>query len=192
MAEENTQVSEPQPSLDDVYKQYNVDSVVQDFAKPAPQQEPQRASAPVIPDAVTDSEAHKNFLLNHVQDTQALRTTLQQTAAEINQWKQERAKAKEEADIKQAVDLVNETLKADPDMVEIALGQKARKDPRFMNLWMQRDQKPDAWKAAVKAYTVELEKKFQFRADPQLTENQRAMKTAQQAMATGSKEPSTD
>jgi len=198
MAEEQGQVSTEQPSLDSIYKEANIDTVADDFARSAPQrQEPQQQPAQrqepqrqAIPDPVVDTEAFKQYLQNENTNNSALRQTLARVEQHITQEQANRVRQSEEADIKQARDIVNETLKADPDMVEIALGWKARQDPKFLALWEQRKSKPEAWSKALKAVTSEFETKFQFRPDAQLVENQRAMKTAQSAMATGSKEPS--
>ena len=194
MAEEVQQAEQP-ATLDDVYRKYNVDSVAEDFARaqPAPQpqvQEQPQAQPVIVPDPVTDADAFKQFMASDHQNRLALRQSLQSVSQQISQFNQEKLRVQEEADIKRAVEIVNADLKADPEMVEVALGAKARKDPKFLSLYEQRHKKPDAWNAALKAYSSELEGKFAMRPDPQLVENQRAMKTAQQQMATGARQES--
>lgn len=187
-------VSQEQPTLDDVYRKFDVDKMANDFAtsQPQPQTQPQpEPQAPVsVPDPVTDAEAFRRFMGQDHQNRLALRQTLQKVEQQLTAHQQEQARKTEEADIKRAVEIVNADLKADPDMVEVALGAKARKDPKFLKLYEMRHKNPDAWDAALKAYSSELEGKFAMRADPQLVENQRAMKAAQQSMATGAKAPS--
>lgn len=199
MAEQEQQVKqEQQPTLDDVYRKYNVGDVAEQFAQQHSQtdkaavvvQQPKDDQI-VVPDPVADPDGFKRFVANDHQSRLALRESLQQVSQQFTKYEQQQLRAKEEADIKRAVDLVNTNLKADPDMVEVALGAKARKDPKFLRLYEQRDRNPEAWEAALKAVAVEFEQKFQMKADPQLIENQRAMRTSQQAMATGAREEST-
>lgn len=184
------------PTLDEVYKQFNVEATANEFVQNTQQQQPppqnfQQTEAPInVPDPISDPDGFKQFVLHDQQNRQSLSKALQTVSQQLTEQQQKQLRSQEEADIKQAVDLINEDLKADPDFVEIALGAKARKDPRFLKLYENRAKQPDAWKAALKAYAGELEGKFSFRSDPQLAENQRAMRTSQQAMATGAKQPS--
>jgi hypothetical protein len=102
---------------------------------------------------------------------------------------------REEADIRKAVSKVNEHLgesKLPDDFVEVALGVEAKKDPRFFTLWSNRDKKPEAFNAAVKAFAGKLGKQYSLRADPQIAENQRALREATSTKATTAAEPSRD
>lgn len=195
--------TEPAPAatLDDVYRKFNVDAMVDDFAartQPAARTEPdpdttrQTTAEVVVPDPVTDPEGFKKFVGQDHQSRLALRQSLQQVSQQVSAFEAKQLRTQEEADIKRAVEIVNAELKADPDFVEVALGAKARKDPRFLKLYENRHKAPDAWQAALKAVTAELGDKFALRADPQLVENQRAMRTAQQAMATGTPKETRD
>ena len=56
-----------------------------------------------------------------------------------------------------------------------------------MALWQQRSQKPEAWNQALGAVGKEIAKKYAARQDPQLAENQRAMKVSRDQMATTQK-----
>jgi hypothetical protein len=196
--------SEPQ-SLNDVYKQYNVEEMAASFqpsqspaspTAPAPNQaSPTMPNAPAqpqvyVPDPVMDPQGHRTWAAQNAQESQHLRTALRQFAGELSNLKQARAIEREEADIKRAIDAVNSGLdnKLDPDVVEIALGVKARKDPNFMKLWMNRTQKPEALNAALKVISKELGSKYQMRADPQVTENVRALKEATSGKATPSQQ----
>lgn len=191
MAEDVAASQEQPASLDDVYRKFDVDKMASEFAQtstqPAQTQQPAPQAEPLVPDPVTDADNFRRFMSQDHQNRLALRQSLQNVSQQISQFNQEKLRVQEEADIKRAVETVNADLKADPEMVEVALGAKARKDPKFLKLYEMRHQKPDAWNAALKAYASELEGKFAMRSDPQLVENQRAMKTAQQQMATGAR-----
>jgi hypothetical protein len=183
------------PSLEEVYKEYNVDRVADDFStRTAPPE--QRTETPVrptaVPDPVTDVDGFKNFLSSDIQDRNVIKETLRRVSSQLDQDRMARARSQEEADVKKAVDAINADLKADPDLVEFALAKEARQDSRFLKLWENRAKQPQAWEKALKAVGKKLEGKFQFRADPQLVENQRAVKTAQSALATASKASTDD
>jgi hypothetical protein len=192
--------SEPQ-TLQDVYKQFNVEETAREFqpaspTAPAPNQAmPTMPNQPVqpmmqVPDPVLDPQGHRAWAAQNVQESQNLRTALQQVAGKLNQFERARAVEKEEADIKRAVDSVNQGLdsKLDPDVVEIALGVKARKDPNFMRLWQSRNQKPEALNAALKVIAKELGTKYAMKSDPQIAENVRALKEATSGKATPDKQ----
>jgi len=185
-----------EPTLEDVYKQFSVEEEAQQFQpqsrQEVPQQTPYQPQSPYTPDPVIDADGFKRWALSVEQGNSALRQTLQEVHGQLTQFQQERLRAKEEADISKAVAYVNETLKQDPDFVEIALGQKARKDPKFLSLYNNRDKNPKAWDAALRAMRNEFAQKFSVKTDSQLAENQRALRTAQQTSATTKPEPSGD
>lgn len=205
MAEENTTQAETpsttaEPSLEDVYKTYNVEETASSFsAKPEPQQtqqvqpQPQVQQAPVIPDPTMDPNGYRSFMEGNQRDSMALRQALTHVAGKLNQFEQAAMKQAEEADIKRAVELVNEHLgesKLDPDVVEISLGAEARRDKRFLTLWENRSKNPKAYQEGIKAFSSKLAKKFSMRADPQIAENQRALKEATSTKATSAPEDS--
>lgn len=174
------------PSLDEVYKEYGIEDQAAQFqqARQQPQQtQPRQETAPVsIPDPTLDPQGYRQYETQRLQDSQSLRQTLTQVAGQLTQMQVQAAQAREEADIRKAVSVLKEKVQGvDDDMLEIALGHKARKDPKFMSLWQQRQQKPEAWNKALQAVAGELGSKFSVRQDPQLTENTRAMKAAAQA-----------
>jgi len=188
MAEEvktEAPVEAQEPTLESVYQEFKVEPQQQQPQQQvAPQQQPQQPDVSV-PDPTLDPEGYKRFAAGNVRDTQeikhALRTVVQHlTAAEVMRTRNE-----EEADIRKAVDVVNSSLKADPDFAEIAIAQRAKRDPKFMSLWQNRKSNPQALEKGLKALGAELSKKFEFRADPQLAENQRAMKEVTQTKAVG-------
>lgn len=188
---------EPAPSteqaseqtLQDVYKQYNVEDAAAEFQpqrqEPVQQQQPQQPPAQIgseIPDPVLDQAGFKNWLA-------AQNSTVKQTLAGLTQFQQQMAaselRRQEEADIKSAVQTVKEKIgDIDDDFVEIALGQKARKDSKFLSIYQNRNKNPGAWKAALGAVAAEFKGKYQFRQDSQLTENVRAAKQSTQTSLT--------
>lgn len=208
MSEEVTEqpAAEPAPAstepqtLQEVYKQFNVEETAREFQPASPtapqpnQAQPTMPPAPLqsamqIPDPVLDPQGHRAWVSQYAQESQSLRTALQQVAGKLSNMERARAVEREEADIKRAVDAVNGGLdnKLDPDVVEIALGVKARKDPNFMRLWQAREQKPQALNAALKVIAKELGTKYAMRSDPQVTENVRALKEATSGKATPDK-----
>jgi len=178
------QVSQEQPAsttpetLDSVYQKYNVEAEAQNFApqreQPAPKQKVETPDV-AVPDPVLDQAGFKQWAGNQ---NQFLQTTLQSLQGELTQMRVDRVKSREEADIKSAVSVFKSVTgdEIDDDMAEVALGQKARKDPRFLSVYNNRSKNPNAWNAAVKAYANEFKGKASFKIDPQIAENQRAAK----------------
>lgn len=188
-------------TLDDVYSKFKVEDTAQEFSarpeRPEPQPQPQVQPAQdqhlSIPDPTLDPNGYKNWATEQQRNGSALRQALQQVAGKLNRFEQAAARQAEEADIKRAVEQVNQHLgdaKLDPDVVEISLGAEARRDPRFLALWNSRHKNPAAFKEGVKAFANKLGKKFAMRVDPQIAENQRALKEATSTKATTAPEDS--
>lgn len=175
-----------EPSLEDVYKEFNVTPEPQ---QAQPQNQPVQAQPQqkevVIPDPALDPEGHKAFMRNQLQASEEMKGILRAVVQHTQNFEAQRARAAEEADIKKAVETINSKLNADPDFAEIAIAQRVRKDANFKAVWENRTKNPAALDKALKALGTELSKKFEFRTDPQLTENQRAMKEATQTKAVG-------
>lgn len=181
-------------TLDQVYKEYGIEDTAQQFqqARQQPQQEQvqqqvteQHPVTPAIPDPTLDPQGYRQYESQQLRDSQSLRQTLTQVVGQLSNMQQNAARQQEEADIRKAVGVLKEKIPGvDDDMLEIALGHKARRDPKFMSLWQQRSQKPEAWGKALNAVASELGSKLSARQDPQLTENTRAMKAATQAAST--------
>jgi hypothetical protein len=193
--------SKPQETtLDDVYSKYNVESTAQEFsAAPTQPQTQPTPPQPVqdqhvsIPDPTLDPNGYKSWATDQQRNGTALRQALQQVAGKLTNMERAAARQAEEADIKRAVEQVNEHLgdsKLDADVVEISLGAEARRDPRFMALWNSRHKNPKAFGEGVKAFANKLGKKFSMRTDPQIAENQRALKEATSTKATTTAEES--
>lgn len=197
-AQEPSQAQEPstEPTLQDVYQKYSVEEAASEFKPQFQQQQTQQQqqnTAPLgteIPDPVLDQAGFKAYLAK--QDS-----TVKQTLAGLTQFQQQlylaEQKRTEEADIKSAVAVVKGKIgDIDEDFVEIALGQKARKDPKFLAIYQNRRKNPAAWNAALGAVASEFKGKYQFRQDSQLTENVRAAKQSTQTSLTSKDNASTN
>lgn len=188
------QAPEQAETLDQVYAKFNVDQQAQEFSpqrQQAPQQ-PQYQAPPVqpqtmeafgsVPDPIMNPDQHKAWLLS--QNTQ-IRQALSHLHGAQQQMAAERIRQKEEVDIKNAVATVKAKVEGvDDDFIEIALGQKARKDPRFLSVYNNRDKNPQAWNAALNAVSNEFKQKFAYKPDAQIAENVRAAKQSTQSSLT--------
>lgn len=199
-----TETKTKSESLDDVYKRFNVEAEASSFQARPQQREPRQESQPNrveqpadlnVPDPTLDPNGYKAYEQRKAQEVGGLRQALQQVEGKLNSFAAAAIKAQEEADIKGAVSEINDHLgdrNLDPEEIEIRLGTKARKDPRFMTIWQNRGRNPAALKAALKAIAGEIGKKTEYRVDPQIAENQRALKEATSTKATTAPEPSRD
>ena len=189
--EQTTSTEGNEQTLEQVYEKFNVEEHASEFhpqqqpQQRVEQQQPQHQQPPLgaeIPDPVLDQAGFKSYLAK--QDS-----TVKQTLAGLSQFQQQlyvqEQRRREEADIRSAVQTVKEKIgDIDDDFVEIALGQKARKDPKFLSIYQNRGKNPGAWKAALGAVANEFKGKYQFRQDSQLTENVRAAKQSTQSSLT--------
>lgn len=191
--------AEPQ-TIDEVYSKFNVEEDARQFREsasptPAPQQQPQQQpsapQSPNIPDPVLDQQGFRQFISTNQHETQNLRQALANIQGHLGNMQRAALLQREEHDIKQAVEAVNANLdnKLDPDVVEIGLGQMARKDPKFMAVYQNRYKNPAAWNAALKVASKSLGSKFAMRSDPQIAENVRALKDATSGRATSDNPP---
>ena len=183
MSEETQVQPEGEPSLDDVYKQFNVQEAAESFtATPQPQPQPQPQH---IPDPALDIEGFKGWAKQVQSADQEIKQTLTSVNQRLSQYEQERQRTREEADLQKAVGVLKEKVPgADDEFLEIALAHKARKDPKLLSIWENRAKNPQALEAALKAVGNELANKFSLKADPQLIENTRAMKASRDQKAT--------
>lgn len=178
--------AEAPTGLDAVYKEFGIEEQAASFQ---PQSEKPAPSTPTPSFKVPDP-FDPNFSAYQAQLAQGVSTlhqALNQTRNEFTSLQKQLQAQKVEADIKKAVGVLSENAKLDPDIAEVALEQKARKDPRFLQIWNNRDKNPKAFEAALKAVGAEFAQRFTVRQDPQLVENQRAVAASRQAMATTSK-----
>lgn len=200
MAEEATTTSSPAQTqtqtqstettaspLEKVYSEFKIEDQAATFqpeprtpAQPAPQAPSFKAPDPFDPNFGQWQGAVS-------QTVTSLNQAVAQTANKLSQIEREIVQRKVEADIKQAAGVVSESAGIDPDMAEVHLEVTARKDPKFKSIWDNRDRNPKAFQAAIKAVAELAKEKYTVRQDPQLAENQRAMKVSQQQMATTTK-----
>ncbi len=194
MAEqEQVQTAPSEPTLDDVYKEFNVEEVAKSFeATPQPKYEAPKPEQVNVPDPTLDVDGFQRWAQGvHSADAE-IKQTLHRVSEQLTNFQQERQRNQEEADIKNAVSKLKEKVDADDDFLEIALAHKARKDPKLLSVWENRHKNPKAWDAALKAVGNEFAGKFALKSDPQLAENTRAMKASRDQMATTQKESPDD
>lgn len=187
MTQEVNEQSQEQPqTIDDIATKFNVTETAQQFnAQPQQQPAPVQPRQVNIPDPALDVEGFKNWASQVDLSTQDVRQTLHSINERLSKADQERVRNQEEADLKAAVSVLKDGVDGvDDETVEVYLGVKARKDPKLMTIWNQRSQKPEAWKAALNVLKQDMGKKFSVKSDPQLAENQRAMKVSRDQMAT--------
>lgn len=207
MSEEQTVVTETPSSaeapatVDQVYEQFNVEAEAQQFQRQPvqtqqyqqPQATPQASPmAQAIPDPVLDANGFKSWLATQNQSIQQALSGVQQFQQQLMVAEMQR---REVAEVQATVDEVNKAVglpDEQKDLIEFALAKRVREDAKFRTLYANRNQNPRAWKAALNAVTPELKDKFALRADPQLAENQRAVKTAQSALSTTKPQASPD
>lgn len=199
--EQPTSAEAPAQTVEQVYEQFNVEAEAQQFQR-QPQQyqtqqqpQPQQAASPMaqaIPDPVLDANGFKSWLATQNQSIQQALSGVQQFQQQLMVAEMQR---REVAEVQATVDEVNKAVglpDEQKDLIEFALAKRVREDAKFRTLYQNRQQNPRAWKAALNAVTPELKDKFALRADPQLAENQRAVKTAQSALSTTKPQASPD
>lgn len=183
---QNETTVDSQPTLDDVYKEYGVEGVAQQFqAATAPQAPP--TEAPVnVPDPVTDPDGYQRFQVSQFQSQKRLQESLQQYGSAVSSIIEQEQRRQLEADINKSVDYVKSKVEGDVDrdLLEVALDLEARRDPRFLQMFTNRTKNPQAWEKALDAFSRKASGKFALRTDPQLAENQRAIKASQQQSGT--------
>ncbi len=183
MNEESQVQQTSEPSLDDVYKQFNVQEAVESFTATPQKTEPQKEV--IIPDPALDVNGFKDWAKNVHSADQEIRQTLTTVNERLTKFEQERVRVREEADLQKAVGILKEKVSGvDDEFLEIALAHKARKDPKLLSIWENRGKNPQALEAALKAVGNEFASKFAMKSDPQLAENARAMKASRDQKAT--------
>lgn len=122
----------------------------------------------------------------------SLNQALQATRTELGTLRQELHSERTEADIKRAVGTIAEKSGLDPKFAEVAFQLRAKEDPRLLQVWNNRAKNPAAFNKALEAVASEFKQTYTVKQDPQLVENQRAMRAGQQQMATTTKETPQD
>lgn len=122
----------------------------------------------------------------------SLNQALQATRTELGTLRQELHHERTEADIKRAVGTIAEKSGLDPKFTEVAFQLRAKEDPRLLQIWNNRAKNPGALTKALNAVADEFKTQYSVKQDPQLAENQRAVRASQQQMATTTKETDQD
>lgn len=182
----------PQPTgLEKVYADFNIEDKAAEFQPqsqptPAPQQPAPQQPQFKVPDPFDpEFPAYQARVASVVQ---SLSQALSETQGKINSFERNLQVRQTEADIKQAVGIITEKAGIEPEIAEVALEAKARKDPRFLHIWNDRARNPKAFQAAIQAVAAEFQQKYTVRQDPQLVENQRAVAASRNQMATTAKD----
>jgi hypothetical protein len=176
--------------LEKVYSDFKIEDTAAEFNPQSPtpanqQPAPPQTVTPKFDPFDPNFPAHMTAIQRAAVDAH---TALQQTQQRMTALEQTLHSRAVEADIKQAVGTLTEGTGINPKIAEVAMEAKAREDKRFRAIWQNRSQNPAAYQAALKAFKTELQDTYTVRQDPQLVENQRAVRASQQQMATTTKE----
>jgi len=180
-------------TLETIAREIPVDEQANQFTaqpQPAAPRQPYAPYAPqpsqevYTPDPVTDPEGYKRFVVQQMQTTGTIESTIREISSRLNNWEQTTQQQKLDSDVDRAVSRVNQKLKVDPMLAEIALEKMYRSDTNFKRIWDKRDTNPQALERALDVVAGKLAPMFQVRQDPQLAENVRAAQSAQRTMAT--------
>jgi hypothetical protein len=177
------------PTLESIAKELSVTEQAQQFQSAVPQYQPQyqpvQQPAFRAPDPITDPEGYNRFLLQQNQTLSDLGATTKQIAERFQAIEQKEQEQRINHDVNNAVTQVNEKLKVDPKLAEVALEFVYRTDPNFKKIWDNRERNPEAYKRALDVVTEKtLIPMFNVRQDPTIASNIKAAKTSQQSMAT--------
>lgn len=169
-----------------VYKDFNIEETASQFqpeTTKAPQttQTTQAPVAPKFDPFDPNFSAHLGSMANGVT---SLNQALQATRTELGSLRQELHHERTEADIKRAVGTIAEKSGLDQKFTEVAFQLRAKEDPRLLSIWNNRSKNPKALEKALEAVATEFKETYTVRQDPQLVENQRAVKASQQSLAT--------
>ena len=187
-----TATEAPTDNLEALAQEFNVEEQINNFqAKPEQQLNQQQwapqSQQPWLPDPIADPDGFINFSRQQVESLSKLDNTVKSLTDKIQSYEQQTLQQKIDADVERAVSKVNEKLKVDPMLAEIALEKMYRTDTNFKKIWDNRDKNPKAFDKALDVLANKLAPTFSVRQDPQLTENQLAAKKSQQTMASTAK-----
>ena len=174
--------SEQPETLDDVYKEFDVETQAEEFkAEPEPTPVTQE-----IPDPL-DTDAYRNY---ERQNNDAIMKELDSVKAKLTEFQKGQQEAQISKDIQQAVEFIKPKVEGVKEKaIEIQLEMKAAEDPKFKRLWDNRNSNPTAWNRALSAFANEVAETHSIKQDPQLTENMRAVAQSQHSMTTNAPDP---
>lgn len=165
----------PKPTLDDVYREFNVGTT-----QPAQEEKPEpRASEPEPPDPSTDPDRFSKYLSQQNQALKQKVDLLEQQTRETSSWLNKSVQEKEKSDFDSTVGSMTKELQGVPEkVIKAELMVEAQSDPRFLQLWQNRNNNPKAMQKALSVISQRLREEFAEKTDSQLAENQRALDEA--------------
>jgi hypothetical protein len=177
-----------------VYKEFNIEAEAATFSpqSPQPAQQTQQPQTPQfkVPDPFDPNFATYQAQMAH--GVTSLNQALQATRQELGSLRQQLNNERTEADIKKAVGTIADESGLDPKFAEVAFQLRAKEDARLLTIWNNRSKNPHALEKALKAVAAEFKQTYTVKQDPQLVENQRAVKASQQQLATTHKPSQND
>lgn len=177
-----------------VYKDFGIEEQAASF-QPENKTQAQPTNQPQAPSFKVPDPFDPGFPAYQAQlatGVTSLNQALQATRTELGTLRQELHHERTEADIKRAVGTIAEKSGLDPKFAEVAFQLRAKEDPRLLQIWNNRAKNPAALSKAIEAVATEFKQTYAVKQDPQLVENQRAIRASQQQMATTTKETPND
>ena len=176
-------------TLESIAKELSVTEQAQQFTSAVPQYQPQyqqpvQQQAFRAPDPITDPEGYNRFLLQQTQTLTELSQATKSLTDKYQSWERTTQEQRINQDVDKAVTRVNEKLKVDPMLAEIALEKMYRTDANFKRIWDNRERNPQAYERALDVVADKLVPMFNTRQDQKIAGDIRAAKTSQQSMAT--------
>jgi len=156
-------MSDPTPTLDDVYEKYKVGD----------QRQPEQ-SAPQ-PTATSPESDLTQQLAALTKDVSAIR-------ADNEQLRTDSAKAQEKADLQNVLEKLSAKLEGvNSKHIKYALAERYEDDDKFRQVWSDRANNPEAFNAALDALVPILQQDMAVKADPKIAADQRAFDNALQS-----------
>ena len=183
---ETTVSEQPAETMDDVMRQFPVETAAESFTAQPKKEEPSPPKMD-IPDPSYDPDGFKKTMQDFQTNDWEVKQALNRVSEQLNGMEQRTQRQVEEEDISATVEKIQEEipiLKGKDRVVKGYLGAAANDDPRIARVWENRKQNPAAWDKALSVITRQMSKDFDFVADPQLAENVRAAKASRDQMAT--------
>lgn len=180
------ETQEAKPTLDDVYREFNVTTQPVQEEKAAP-----RPSEPDAPDPATDPDRFSKYLSQQNQALKEKVSLLEQQTKQNSDYLRNSVSSQEDADFESTVGSMTKDLEGVPESsVKWELFNEARSDPRFAELWRNRRSNPKAMDKALSVIKQRLRDNFAEKTDSQLAENQRALDEATKIPSGRSKQDS--
>ena len=141
-------------------------------------------AAPSTPEPTGDGSNVKDFQA-YAEQLQAMQEQVQSNTEAVRKVTSESEAKALDTEIKAAAEIINENLdQGKSDMAEIFLEAQYRKNPDLQKVWNNRATNPEALKKALGLLQKEFEALNDTVVDPDVRENQRALRAAQQTGGT--------